>query len=172
MIDTVPLKRGLNKHPNFVDHDPQNIFLSILFDFSLKPAKRPSLELIWTRCALEDKYKEALSKFASLQKSVKDQKTPTSPALRKAQTELNVFKTRINIATHQIHIVSYGLDGSTFKCLETRPRLTAKLKELLKATVDPLYNLQGSVRTELLESRICVWGADLRVGEPSIAQVE
>jgi hypothetical protein len=172
MIDTVPLKRGLNKHPNFVDHDPRNIFLSILFDFRIKPPTRPSLELIWTRCALEAKHQEALSKVASLQKSVKDKKTPTSPALQKAQTELNVFKTRINIATHQIPVVSYGLDGSAFKCLETRPRLTAKLQELLTATVDPLYNLQGSVRMELLESRICVWGADRRVGEPSLAQVE
>jgi hypothetical protein len=172
MIDTVPLKRGLNKHPNFVDHDPQNIFLSILLDFRLEQVKRPWFELIWTRCALEAKHKEALSKVASLQKSVKDTKALTSLALQKAQTEENVCKTRIDIATHQIPIASYGLNGATFKCLETRPRLTARLQELLTATIAPLHNLLGSVRKELLESRVCVWGADRRVGEPSIAQVE
>lgn len=169
IIDAVPLKRGLSKHPNFVDHDPWQPFLSILFDFRVTPARRPSLELTWTRCALEAKLQQAVSKVTGLQKSVKDKK---SPVLQKAQTESNVLKARVNIATHQIPIVSYGLNGSAFKCLETRPRLTAKLNELLTVPVDPLYDLRGPVRLELLESRACVSDADRRMGEPSIAQVE
>ena len=75
MIDAVPLKRGLNKHPNFVDHEPQNPFLSVLFDFRVKPAERPSLELTWTRGTLEARHKNAVAKFMSIQKVV-DKKIP------------------------------------------------------------------------------------------------
>jgi hypothetical protein len=169
MIDAVPLKRGLNKHPNFVDHEPQNPFLSVLLDFRVKPARRPSLELTWTRRPLEAKCREATAKFMEVQKTVKDK---NSSEYTKASTELNAAKTRVTIATHQIPIVAYGLDGSTFKCLETRPHLTFKLNELLTANVDPLYQLQGIVRRELLESRVCISDADCRPNEPDVAQVE
>jgi hypothetical protein len=157
MIDAVPLKRGLSKPPNFVDHEPQN------------PVKRPSLELIWTRSTLEAKHKEAIGKLMAVQKTVKDKK---SPAYTKASTDIGVAKTRVAIATQQIPIVAYGLDGLTFKCLETRPRLTTKLNELLTANVDPVYQLQGIVKLELLESRVCISDADRRRNEPDVAQVE
>jgi hypothetical protein len=165
MIDIVPLKRDLNKHPNFIDHETHNPFLSMLLDFRVRPAKRPSLELLWTRRPLEAKQKEAIAKI----KLVKDK---TSSEYLKASAESNVAKTRVSIAMHQIPIVAYGLDGSTFKCLESRPRLTSKLNKLLTANVDPIDQLEETVRRELLESRVCISNVDRRLSEPEIAQVE
>lgn len=160
MIDVVPIDRDLGKHPNFVDHEPKNFYLSVLLDFRVKPVRRESAEMLWTRATLEARHKTALEKVAAVKKSERaaGKELATSEPLAKAEQAAKILGKRVKIAERQIPLVSFGLDGSSFKCLETRPHLTAKLNELLTATVDPLMVLEGPVRAELLEGRVCVFG--------------
>jgi hypothetical protein len=75
---------------------------------------------------------------------------------RNALDAARIAQSRVNIAQYQIPIVSFGLDGKAFKCLETRPGVVKKLNQLLTVSVDPLDKVSGALKMELLESRCCI----------------
>jgi hypothetical protein len=162
MVKAVPLDNHLNTRPNFLQHEPQHPFVSILFDFHVKPPQRDPAELLWTVSDREYAHKAATGKAASLKEVAAAEKDPdkkveAAKEAKKALDDVKIAQTRINIAKYQIPIVSFGLDGTAFKCLETRPRLAVKLNQLL-TVVDPLDKLEGPLRMELLESRVCISG--------------
>jgi hypothetical protein len=164
MMKAVPLNEGLNKHPNFVQHRPEHPFLSILFDFRVRPVRKEPVEMLWTVSTLQDARKAAVKKAVSdgkIAAGTKPAKTSQAKAEEIAEKSLvaaEAAKTRVKIAKYQIPIVSFGLDGTAFKCLETRPQLANKLNDLLCVSVDPLDKLKGPPKRELRESRVCITG--------------
>jgi hypothetical protein len=160
MAKAVPLGPALSSHANFVQHEPRHPFLSLLFDFRVEPARRDAVELLFTVSELEAAHKLAKDKAALLKKvAAASAKDPAKEAeSQKASDAANNAQLRVNIVKQQIPIVSFGLDGKAFKCLETRPRLAQKLQELLEVSIDPLDKLEGPLKMELLESRVCISG--------------
>jgi hypothetical protein len=162
MIDCVPLGKTLNAKPNFLDHNPQNPFISVLFEFrAKKPRKRESVEILWTRAAISQKvngHKVALDKAKAGVATSDRARIKKEQAIERAEKDLHASTAHYNLAKFQVPLVAYGLDESAFKCLETRPLLKAKLNDLLIMTTEPLDRVEGAVKLELLESRACVFG--------------
>jgi hypothetical protein len=166
MMKVVPLDERLSKHPNFVQQTPKHPFLTILFDFRVKPVQKKPVEMLWTVSTLQDTGKAAVKKAKSDGKIAAGQTKPakTSEAKAKEIAENSLVaaeaaKTRVKIAKYRIPIVSFGLDGMAFKCLETRPQLADKLNDPLSVvSVDVLDKLKGPPKKELQEARVCVTG--------------
>jgi hypothetical protein len=162
MINIVPLRQNLGTHANFVQHEPQCPFLSILFDFRIRtPLGHAPVELLWTLSNRNAAYNEARLKSTCLAKDAANEKDPkkkveTEEKARNALDAATIAETRVNIAKYQIPIVSFGLDGKAFKCLETRPGVVKKLNQLLTVSLDPLDKVSGALKMELLESRCCI----------------
>jgi hypothetical protein len=162
MVNVVPLQRNLGSHANFVLHEPRRPFLSILFDFRTRtPLGHAPVELLWTLSNREAVYNEAELKATRLANDAANEKDPKKKVeaeekARNAFDAATIAQTRVNIAKYQIPIVSFGLDGKAFKCLETRPALVEKLNQLLTVSIDPLDKVSGALKMELLESRCCI----------------
>lgn len=162
MVNIVPLRRNLGTHANFVQHEPQRPFLSILFDFRIRtPLRHAPVELLWTLSNREAAFNEARLKATRLANEADNEKdskkrVEAEEKARNARDAATIAQTRVNIAKYQIPIVSFGLDGKAFKCLETRPGVVKKLNQLLTVSVDPLDKVSGALKMELLESRCCI----------------
>lgn len=162
MVNIVPLGPNLSTHANFVQHEPQGPFLSILFDFRIRtPSGRAPVELLWTLSNRKAALYEAGLKATRLKNDAARENDPQKnvESKEKAQNAVDaekIARTRVSIAKHQIPIVSFGLDGRAFKCLETRPGAVKKLNQLLTVSVDALDKVSGALRMELLESRCCI----------------
>jgi hypothetical protein len=156
MMTAIPLCKDVNTHPNFADHEPRHPFLSILFDFRQPPGEKPPIEMLWTVSEREKKYEAAVRNVAHLRNNVSAQVEDLEKAEKSEKAAVTLLKT----AKFQIPIVSFGLDGQAFKCLETRPQLTHKLNQLLMVCFDPLDKLSGVLKTVLLESRPCIVGEE------------
>jgi hypothetical protein len=162
MVNIVPLGRNLGTHANFVQHEPQGPFLSILFDFRIRtPSGQAPVELLWTLPNRTAALNEAGLKATQLQNNAARETDPqknveSKEKAKNAADAEKIARTRVSIAKYQIPIVSFGLDGRAFKCLETRPGVVKKLNQLLTVSVDPLDKVSGALRKELLESRCCI----------------
>jgi hypothetical protein len=141
----------------------QKPFVSVLFEFrAKKPLQGESVEILWTRAALNQEAngaKSALEKAKAGALGISDRdKVEKEQAIERAEKVLYAANGHYNLAKFQLPIVVYGLDASAFKCLETRPILSAKLNDLLTMPAEPLDRVEGVVKSELLESRACVFG--------------
>src|SRR2546423_15125637 len=126
MISRSPLHKTTDTHENFINHEPQRPFLSILFDFRIRtPLGHAPVELLWTlsnrKAALNEARLKAtrLANDAANEKNRK-KKVEAEEKARNALDAATIAQSRVNIAKYQIPIVSFGLDGRAFKCLETR----------------------------------------------------
>jgi hypothetical protein len=104
----------------------------------------------------EKKYEAAVTNVAHLRNNVSAQVEDLEKAEKSEKAAVTLLKT----AKFQIPMISFGLDGQAFKCLETRLRLTHKLNQLLTVCFDPLDKLSGVLKTVLLESRPCIIGEE------------
>jgi hypothetical protein len=162
MMTAIPLcSKDFNTHPNFADHEPRHPFLSILFDFGKPPGEKPPIEMLWTVSERKKQHEAAVRNVVALRNPTRNVSMKVED-FQKAEKSEKAAETLLNTAKCQIPIVSIGLDSQAFKCLETRPRLTYKLNQLLTVCVDPLDKLSGVLKTVLLESRPCIVGEDLQ----------
>lgn len=156
MVNLVPLRPSLCTHANFVQHEPQCPFLSILFDFRIRtPVGHAPIEFLWTLSDRQAAHNEGRLKATRLADDAADpkKKGEAEERARNASNAATIAQTRVNIAKYQIPVHSFGLDGKAFKCLETRPGVVKKLNQLLNVSVDPLGKVSGALKIELLESR-------------------
>ena len=164
--DCLPLDKTISLHPNFINHTPQNPFLSILLELGCgAPRGQKSVQVHWIGSHLREKrdqHRSTLEKTKNRYETAKTKAKGNDKAKRVQEAKEayeNAKKTeqavtaQYNIAQLQIPLVVFGLQGNTFKCLETRPKTAAKLERLLTVALDPAAWLKGVEREELLDSR-------------------
>ena len=163
--DCMPLDKTLSLHPNFINHTPQNPFLSILLELGCNaPRGTKSVQIHWIRSHLHEKMdqnelilEKAKNRFEAVKKAKGNKEgkpiQEAREAYESAKTKAHATTVRYNLAQLQIPLVVFGLNSNAFKCLETRPKTTAILEQLLTVALDPAAWLDGVEREELLESR-------------------
>jgi hypothetical protein len=153
--DCFPLDESLSKRPNFVDHSPQNPFLSILLELGMNhiPRGEKSVQFYWTRSSLWDAMNErttTLEKKRQLLEEGNHHGSRARMAYQNAEWATQAATGRYNLASLQIPLVVYG---RAFKCLESRPNTKRTLGMLLTAALDPVTRLAEPEKNQLLRSR-------------------
>jgi hypothetical protein len=136
------------------------VFLSILFDFRT-PVRDYPITLLPTVSHLRDKLDDAMEKETRLKRAAanetdREKKIAATRNAEDAHAAVEIAKARVDIAKYQIPIVSLGIDGATFKCLETRPFVEERLLQLLTVSLDILDKVEGVRRANMLDSLCCV----------------
>ena len=174
LIKCFPLDENVSRYNNFVDHTPQNPFLSILLELGAAvPQGEKSMQLHWIGETLRQRsnhhktiLEEAKKHYAdTMERSKKKAQDNAEKALNMAEAAERESKARYNLAQFQIPLVVFGWHeqhdgdffGRAFKCLDSRETTRGLLKDLLKVAIEPVAWLEGPEKEALLRTRSLGW---------------
>ena len=179
LLRCFPLDKTVSQHNNFVDYTPQNPFMSILLELGAAvPQGEKCVQLHWVGATLRKArdyrrrvLKEANEQFEdAMKKTRKKAQDEAEKELEAAKAAERESTARYNLAKFQIPLVLFGwhwqsdgdLFGRGFKCLDSRETTRDRLKDLLKAAIEPVEWLKGPEKESLLRTRSLGWAVEQR----------